>query len=71
MGVASAMFRASRRARSGAVHWSEASSRSCASVRLWDPGLALALRRRRRARVRDSGVHASLMNEVVAGCVIV
>ncbi len=56
----------------GGVQSGSASSRSSSSVRAcWSASRGLVVRRRRRARVSASGVLASLMNEAVAGCVIV
>ena len=63
---------ASRRSMWGGVQSGSASSRSSSSVRAcWSASPGLLVRRRRRARVSASGVLASLMNEAVAGCVIV
>ena len=70
------MFVSSAAMRGGARSWA-ARTRSCSSVRL--PGVGVfalvgsgcAVRSRRLARVRASGVSASLRDEVVAGVVIV
>ena len=77
MGVAVVrVFVLSAAMRGGAQSWA-ARTRSCSSVRL--PGVGVfalvgsgcAVRSRRLARVRASGVSASLRDEAVAGVVIV
>ena len=70
------MFASSAAMRGGAQSWA-ARTRSCSSVRLPDKGVSelvgsgCAVRSRRLARVRASGLVASLRDEAVAGVVIV